>query len=168
MTYAGTQIGPDGKRHAVGQAPSEEEARAEQDAKVQAMQADRERARLNAASIGNREWGAASETQTASDAGTEDGQAEEEQAEEPVTAPAEEEAPEPAEEEPVTEEAPAEEAPAEEQSEEDAEKAANLEAVADTKGDFPKHKGGGWFVLSDGTLVQGKEDAQKAQSDLGG
>ncbi|SDO79391.1 hypothetical protein [Halobacillus aidingensis] len=32
--------------------------------------------------------------------------------------------------------------------------------------EFPKHSGGGYYELSNGEKVKGKEEAQKAQSDL--
>jgi uncharacterized protein YwgA len=32
--------------------------------------------------------------------------------------------------------------------------------------EFPKHTGGGWFELSNGEKVQGKEEAEKAEADL--
>lgn len=32
--------------------------------------------------------------------------------------------------------------------------------------EFPHHKGGGMYILSDGSEVKGKEDATKAQDDL--
>lgn len=32
--------------------------------------------------------------------------------------------------------------------------------------DFPYHKGGGYYVLSDGSIVRGQEDADEAQSKL--
>lgn len=48
--------------------------------------------------------------------------------------------------------------------------AENTEAGADAKGDtdseFPKHTGGGWYELSNGDKVQGKEDAEKAEAKL--
>lgn len=31
---------------------------------------------------------------------------------------------------------------------------------------FPHHKGGGWYLLSDGSTVQGEEDATKQQDAL--
>ncbi len=33
---------------------------------------------------------------------------------------------------------------------------------------FPKHTGGGWYELSDGSKVQGKEEAIAAEKKLGG
>lgn len=33
---------------------------------------------------------------------------------------------------------------------------------------FPFHKGGGWYVLSDGSEIQGKEKAFDAQANLNG
>ncbi len=38
-------------------------------------------------------------------------------------------------------------------------------AVADA---YPLHKGAGWFALSDGTQVRGKEQAEAAEAALGG
>lgn len=34
------------------------------------------------------------------------------------------------------------------------------------KGDFPDHLGAGWYELSDGSRVRGKEDAQLAQAEI--
>lgn len=33
-------------------------------------------------------------------------------------------------------------------------------------GDYPHHKGGGYYELSDGTSVQGREAAEEAQAEL--
>lgn len=33
--------------------------------------------------------------------------------------------------------------------------------------DFPVHKGAGWYLLSNGEKVQGKDDALEAQEELG-
>ncbi|WP_079479714.1 hypothetical protein [Halobacillus salinus] len=35
-----------------------------------------------------------------------------------------------------------------------------------SEGEFPKHTGGGYYEISNGEKVQGKEEAQKAQRDL--
>jgi hypothetical protein len=32
--------------------------------------------------------------------------------------------------------------------------------------EFPHHKGGGYYVLSDGSIVRGQDDAEKAQAKL--
>ncbi|WP_130807652.1 hypothetical protein [Senegalia massiliensis] len=32
--------------------------------------------------------------------------------------------------------------------------------------DFPKHTGGGWYELSNGEKIQGKEEALKAENEL--
>lgn len=34
--------------------------------------------------------------------------------------------------------------------------------------EFPHHKGGGYYVLSDGSIVRGQEDAEAAQAELDG
>lgn len=34
------------------------------------------------------------------------------------------------------------------------------------KGEYPKHVGGGWYELSDGEKVQGKENAIEAENEL--
>ena len=34
------------------------------------------------------------------------------------------------------------------------------------EGDYPKHAGGGWYTLSDGQRVQGKDEAAEAQNKL--
>jgi hypothetical protein len=33
--------------------------------------------------------------------------------------------------------------------------------------DFPKHTGGGWYELSNGDKVQGKEEAKEAEKEVG-
>lgn len=40
------------------------------------------------------------------------------------------------------------------------------EASTKEKDAFPKHTGGGWYELSNGERVQGKEEAQKKQKSL--
>ncbi len=35
--------------------------------------------------------------------------------------------------------------------------------AADTSSDYPQHVGGGWYELSDGSRVKGKDDAAAAQ-----
>lgn len=32
--------------------------------------------------------------------------------------------------------------------------------------EFPKHQGGGWYELSDGSTVRGKEEAEEAEAKL--
>jgi hypothetical protein len=33
--------------------------------------------------------------------------------------------------------------------------------------DFPKHTGGGWYELSNGDKVQGKDEAKEAEKEVG-
>lgn len=39
--------------------------------------------------------------------------------------------------------------------------------VEEVKQDFPKHIGGGWYELSNGERVQGKEEAEEAENEVG-
>ena len=48
------------------------------------------------------------------------------------------------------------------------EKPVHIEPVCvdeEVKQDFPKHVGGGWYELSNGERVQGKEEALKEEGD---
>ena len=36
------------------------------------------------------------------------------------------------------------------------------------KDEFPKHTGGGWYELSNGDKVQGKQEAKEQQKSVGG
>lgn len=38
-------------------------------------------------------------------------------------------------------------------------------SVVEDEQDFPKHVGGGWYELSNGERVQGKEEAEKLEGD---
>lgn len=40
------------------------------------------------------------------------------------------------------------------------------ETEDETESEFPKHTGGGWYELSNGEKVQGKEEAIQAESEL--
>lgn len=51
--------------------------------------------------------------------------------------------------------------------EKDVETANNTENKATPDQEYPKHTGGGWYKLSDGTKVQGKEEAIEAEKELG-
>ena len=41
-----------------------------------------------------------------------------------------------------------------------------LLGLEEVKQDFPKHVGGGWYELSNGEKVQGKQEAEEAEADL--
>ncbi|QNG60386.1 hypothetical protein H4O14_02340 [Bacillus sp. PAMC26568] len=41
-----------------------------------------------------------------------------------------------------------------------------LNDTEEPKGEFPKHTGGGWYELADGSKVQGKEEAIAAMNDI--
>jgi hypothetical protein len=47
------------------------------------------------------------------------------------------------------------------------EKPVRHEPVSLPKDDFPKHTGGGWYELSNGDKVQGKDEAKKAEKEAG-
>ena len=50
---------------------------------------------------------------------------------------------------------------------EEAQEEAGVQTAQKTEeAEFPKHTGGGWYELSSGEKVQGKEDAEKAESKL--
>lgn len=43
-----------------------------------------------------------------------------------------------------------------------------VEVMQDSDSEFPRHTGGGYFELSNGEKVKGKEAAEKAENDLKG
>lgn len=47
-------------------------------------------------------------------------------------------------------------------------RAVELGLVGDTTGEYPKHAGGGYYELSDGSRVKGKADAAAAEKALHG
>ena len=47
------------------------------------------------------------------------------------------------------------------------EKPVQPEPVSLPKEDFPKHTGGGWYELSNGEKVQGKQEAKEQQKSVG-
>lgn len=48
-----------------------------------------------------------------------------------------------------------------------AEKSVPKEPAFSVPDDFPKHTGGGWYELSNGDKVQGKDEAEKAEKEAG-
>ena len=47
------------------------------------------------------------------------------------------------------------------------EKPVQHEPVSLPKDEFPKHTGGGWYELSNGEKVQGKQEAKEQQKSVG-
>lgn len=41
-----------------------------------------------------------------------------------------------------------------------------IEKVSDNKSEYPKHSGGGWYILSNGEKIQGKDKAIEAENDF--
>lgn len=45
---------------------------------------------------------------------------------------------------------------------------ASAEPESGDEPEFPIHRGAGWYELSDGSTVRGKDEAQQAEAELGG